>query len=103
RRRHTSFSHDWSSDVCSSDLLGLAASLVLAFGVAWQLREPPVPGQALPAAAPAAAARSAPAAAQAVHAPAAEEAAPAADAGAARSEERRVGKGCQARWRGEPG
>src|SRR5690606_10031803 len=65
--------------------LGLAASLVLAFGVAWQLREPPVPGQALPAAAPAAADRSAPAAAQAVHAPAAEEAAPAADAGAADS------------------
>jgi len=65
--------------------LGLAASLVLAFGVAWQLREPPLPGQALPAAAPAAADRSAPAAAQAVHAPAAEEAAPAADAGAADS------------------
>ncbi|ADV27188.1 putative proline/alanine-rich repetetive membrane anchored protein [Pseudoxanthomonas suwonensis 11-1] len=28
--------------------LGLAASLVLAFGVAWQLREPPRPGQMLP-------------------------------------------------------
>ena len=29
--------------------LGLAASLALAFGVAWQLREPPVPGQPLAA------------------------------------------------------
>src|SRR5690606_40983275 len=26
RRRHTSFSRDWSSDVCSSDLLALAAT-----------------------------------------------------------------------------
>lgn len=33
--------------------LGLAASLVLAFGVAWQLREPPRPGQTLPVSEPA--------------------------------------------------
>src|SRR5690606_39878946 len=26
RRRHTRFSRDWSSDVCSSDLLGCASS-----------------------------------------------------------------------------
>src|SRR5690606_40446862 len=28
RRRHTSFSRDWSSDVCSSDLEGMKCSLV---------------------------------------------------------------------------
>src|SRR5207302_11468996 len=27
RSRHTSFSHDWSSDVCSSDLLRVAVSV----------------------------------------------------------------------------
>src|SRR5690606_39360461 len=27
RRRHTRFSRDWSSDVCSSDLLALSGSL----------------------------------------------------------------------------
>src|SRR3712207_8719160 len=28
RRRHTRYWRDWSSDVCSSDLVGLAADLV---------------------------------------------------------------------------
>src|SRR5690606_40945264 len=28
RRRHTRFSRDWSSDVCSSDLVGLDAGVV---------------------------------------------------------------------------
>src|SRR5690606_39733659 len=32
RRRHTRFSRDWSSDVCSSDLAGLAAAGTL-YGV----------------------------------------------------------------------
>src|SRR5690606_39380119 len=43
RRRHTRFSRDWSSDVCSSDLaalsepwaLGLAAGALLVFAVAF--------------------------------------------------------------------
>src|SRR5690606_40476745 len=30
RRRHTRFSRDWSSDVCSSDLLSLVAAVVIA-------------------------------------------------------------------------
>src|SRR5690606_39438413 len=29
RRRHTRFSRDWSSDVCSSDLAGVAASFTV--------------------------------------------------------------------------
>src|SRR5690606_40434712 len=29
RRRHTRFSRDWSSDVCSSDLIGLTIALTL--------------------------------------------------------------------------
>src|SRR5690606_39760017 len=32
RRRHTSFSRDWSSDVCSSDLFGGVADYVVARG-----------------------------------------------------------------------
>src|SRR5690606_40680583 len=36
-RRHTRFSRDWSSDVCSSDLLGMIAGAALAAnGVAAQ-------------------------------------------------------------------
>src|SRR5690606_40890069 len=31
RRRHTRFSRDWSSDVCSSDLVGLPAEAVAGF------------------------------------------------------------------------
>src|SRR5690606_2332352 len=30
-RRHTRFSRDWSSDVCSSDLLGVLVSVVAGF------------------------------------------------------------------------
>src|SRR5690606_40377566 len=40
RRRHTRFSRDWSSDVCSSDLaivIGFAISLPLGW-VAWRYR-----------------------------------------------------------------
>src|SRR5690606_40368600 len=37
-RRHTRFSRDWSSDVCSSDLAGLAAlPLLLSIpGIVWE-------------------------------------------------------------------
>src|SRR5690606_40678276 len=31
RRRHTRFSRDWSSDVCSSDLFGVPAPVLTAF------------------------------------------------------------------------
>src|SRR5690606_41083149 len=80
RRRHTRFSRDWSSDVCSSDLssvptssapASIATSMTLSSGVPganrnwpqclnWNATEPSVPR---------------------------------------RSEERRVGKECRARWR----
>src|SRR5690606_8855082 len=35
RRRHTRFSRDWSSDVCSSDLGNATASALLAMGFLW--------------------------------------------------------------------
>src|SRR5690606_40851229 len=39
RRRHTRFSRDWSSDVCSSDLIGAAAAACMFFvtGSNWAL------------------------------------------------------------------
>src|SRR6266700_3654715 len=42
RRRHTSFSRDWSSDVCSSDLLREARDLFafLPLDVQWTLKNP---------------------------------------------------------------
>src|SRR5690606_39482321 len=40
RRRHTRFSRDWSSDVCSSDLPGIRVAAVAAMGPA--MNEAPV-------------------------------------------------------------
>src|SRR5690606_40529655 len=36
RRRHTSFSRDWSSDVCSSDLLAFPAGATLLAAGLWR-------------------------------------------------------------------
>src|SRR5690606_40355167 len=72
RRRHTRFSRDWSSDVCSSDLRGRA----LHRGVA--AHRPRARGGRLRAAGRRAAKRIA--------------------GPRARSEERRVGKECRSRW-----
>src|SRR2546430_3068952 len=35
RRRHTRFDCDWSSDVCSSDLLGIIVGLIVGVGLAF--------------------------------------------------------------------
>src|SRR5207302_4871874 len=35
RRRHTRFSRDWSSDVCSSDLASAAAALIVIAILIW--------------------------------------------------------------------
>src|SRR3712207_7854033 len=40
RRRHTRYWRDWSSDVCSSDLLGLAAACSLGKGCLGGLIKP---------------------------------------------------------------
>src|SRR5262245_62550618 len=76
RRRHTRCLSDWSSDVCSSDLVSASA-------------EAAEPGpQEAPPAQPLAP----------VSASAEAEAAEVADAPSERSEERRVGKECRSRW-----
>src|SRR5690606_40667810 len=78
RRRHTRFSRDWSSDVCSSDLSrSLARS---GGGESGTLKSPSC----------------APAWSSLVQAPSG----PVAEPGrrSQRSEERRVGKECRARW-----
>src|SRR5437763_15710487 len=68
RRRHTRYIGDWSSDVCSSDLIGVAIAAVAGVArdpeVATMLIGPPRESAGLPV----------------------------------RSEERRVGKECRARW-----
>src|SRR5690242_21598844 len=84
RRRHTSLTCDWSSDVCSSDLAFAASTSP--FHCA---------SQAPPAAVPPAAPLAAPAPLAVLPPPAAPPAAPLAP-GLARSEERRVGKECRA-------
>src|SRR5690606_40294017 len=96
RRRHTRFSRDWSSDVCSSDLAGVAL-LRLDVGDAAQQRQVRAqvavraPFQAL----------------QALLAVVAQSGEPPTLVGAdegwsldleGRSEERRVGKECRSRW-----
>src|SRR5207302_7244355 len=52
RRRHTRFSRDWSSDVCSSDLIVAATALLVGFAISlltpliwtsWRTRRPPWP------------------------------------------------------------
>src|SRR5690606_40124416 len=85
RRRHTRFSRDWSSDVCSSDLRMGSPSYTGSFVRATSGGTVGRGGAGGWAAAGAAAA-----------AAAAGAAAPA--AGGARSEERRVGKECRSRW-----
>src|SRR2546430_6173890 len=72
RRRHTRFDCDWSSDVCSSDLLNeikeiltkMGLSLGMKFDEHGRIIWPPLPSQTA----------------------------------APRSEERRVGKECRSRW-----
>src|SRR2546430_6961705 len=74
RRRHTSFVCDWSSDVCSSDLIYLGALVAgLRAGLIYNTW-PLIDGALLPDAA------------RLLH------------AAPARSEERRVGKECRSRW-----
>src|SRR5690606_40169391 len=47
RRRHTSFSRDWSSDVCSSDLLAAPGALILAWLLALKLGGEDIGGRPL--------------------------------------------------------
>src|SRR3712207_8140306 len=72
RRRHTRYWRDWSSDVCSSDLMALALSLSLGL----------LPSNAVPK--------------HRHHAPVTA-VADSVDTGVERSEERRVGKECRSR------
>src|SRR5690606_40328673 len=44
RRRHTRFSRDWSSDVCSSDLVGTAGHILFASAAAYPLAKYKFPG-----------------------------------------------------------
>src|SRR5436309_11421322 len=49
RRRHTRFSRDWSSDVCSSDLVAVALGiLVMAVGARSESLSPWLPASKLP-------------------------------------------------------
>src|SRR5690606_39516769 len=53
RRRHTSFSRDWSSDVCSSDLIAAICAAPAVLDAAGVLRDKTAtcyPGSALPTA-----------------------------------------------------
>src|SRR5690606_40140040 len=52
RRRHTRFSRDWSSDVCSSDLTAVCFGVAI-FAVSASPREPAREGAAQPVAVPA--------------------------------------------------
>src|SRR5690606_40033120 len=98
RRRHTSFSRDWSSDVCSSDLEGAEATQVrerVLGGGADAASDAPVDGLRyadIPSGQVVAPVRN-----QVVHHQhrAAEQAID------DRSEERRVGKGAGGRWRSQ--
>src|SRR5438309_4097168 len=76
RRRHTRWNCDWSSDVCSSDLQGMAAGLIQAAGGDGKAAKREV--DQLVAKVPAVTGTGA------TQAP--------------RSEERRVGKECRSRW-----
>src|SRR5256885_7519389 len=84
RRRHTRLQGDWSSDVCSSDLLLAACGrgLQKISGIVISINNNPAP--------PAAAARWQTALAGTERG--------AAHGGLYRSEERRVGKECRSRW-----
>src|SRR5947199_10410780 len=84
RRRHTRCLSDWSSDVCSSDLAWSAS-------FTWLASAPAADRPAMGALAN-----------QVKDALQAALAAREGALGAARSEERRVGKECRARWRPEP-
>src|SRR5438477_9573578 len=75
RRRHTRLTCDWSSDVCSSDLVAYADEHLLVVDKPAGVVVHPAPGNAGGTLAQALVA-----------------------AGAARSEERRVGKECRSRW-----
>src|SRR5437879_11503322 len=82
RRRHTRYIGDWSSDVCSSDLAVIGAAIRSERGVSLN---PPLAGR-VSAVILTEPALSGSAAAQGVR------------RAALRSEERRVGKECRARW-----
>src|SRR5690606_40676347 len=94
RRRHTRFSRDWSSDVCSSDLQQLVTSLQTR--IAHQDQQIQAQAQQLQA--------QSQSLAQITVAPASATTVPVAVAPAVklRSEERRVGKECRSRWSSEP-
>src|SRR5690606_40068857 len=95
RRRHTSFSRDWSADVCSSDLLGYLFYVGDRNRTGLPYRTPPADGDAWlrlrdeEALTPQAVVRLA---------EAARERYGFRDFKLKRSEERRVGKACGARW-----
>src|SRR3712207_9529795 len=80
RRRHTRYGRDWSSDVCSSDLVGMGwGTAVIYLGQQdWAAMPNRAPAQDTTARADTTAAQ--------------------AQQPAARSEERRVGKACRSRW-----
>src|SRR5690606_40243144 len=88
RRRHTRFSRDWSSDVCSSDLASLSPEAV---SLAEEVHPPtgfaPVTFFVVPDQGAVVARFGMTDAPSRVH-----------DPGGGRSEERRVGKECRARW-----
>src|SRR5690606_41196426 len=85
RRRHTRFSRDWSSDVCSSDLVERTPATTT---VGWLPQEPDArPGETLRAYL-----------ARRTGVAAASRALDEATAAMTRSEERRVGKEGRARW-----
>src|SRR5690242_21775941 len=79
RRRHTRLTCDWSSDVCSSDLVPIYITLFTTSGVTSEVRKPvpPRPNPRKPSCAACAATAS-----------------PPRSAADPRSEERRVGKEC---------
>src|SRR5687768_17980151 len=83
RRRHTRCSRDWSSDVCSSDLLGSLPGHVYA-----NVRQPPVSTLNIVHMIPLSAVWAGPARDAHLGAPPL----------FFRSEERRVGKECRSRW-----
>src|SRR5207302_3082678 len=92
RRRHTRFSRDWSSDVCSSDLGALAADALAVDDVELGLLERR--GHlVLDHLDPGAVADHLAGVLEALDAPDVEP-----HRGVERSEERRVGKECRARW-----
>src|SRR5256884_4203268 len=86
RRRHTRCSRDWSSDVCSSDLLTILATLALVVTILWGISH--ITTSVLVVVIAALIAYAIAPAVEILH-----KVMP-----RARSEERRVGKECRSRW-----